>query len=74
VLCAEIIMAHLQAAAILAHKKQQSPHASKPQQQHQQQQQQAAEGMEVDDQADAVASSQLRAIAKLLGVDQPPPR
>jgi hypothetical protein len=69
-------MAHLQAAAILAHKKQQ-PHDSKPQQQQQQQQQSAAaavDGMEVDEQADAVASGQLRAIAKLLGVEQPPPR
>lgn len=83
VLCAEAIVAHLQAASILAHKQQQQQQqqGSQQQQQHkaqpQQQQQQhgaVAGDMDVDEQSDALLSAQLRAIAKLLGLDDPPSR
>jgi hypothetical protein len=85
VLCAEIIVAHLQAVAILAHKKQQPQVQAGQQQQQQQTQQQqqqaqqpaagaaAAGDMEVDEKGDALASTQLQAIARLLGLEDHPP-
>jgi len=70
-------VAQLQAAAILAHKQQQQQ-GSQQQQQHKAQPQQqhgaVAGDMDVDEQSDALLSAQLRAIAKLLGLDDPPSR
>ena len=72
-------MAHLQAATIWAHKQQQQQQQQQVQPPVQQQQQQqgvesGAGAMEVDQGGDAAAAAQLRGIARLLGLEEPPAR